>query len=167
MNKKPEQPAQSVDSCPEIDYTALIHAAYAINKRWAQGTAGCVAFKHGAEWYRSQVKGDTPPPAPAGYAKKIESLIAERDALKAKLAEQPAQQEPVIQDWMKPDALCDRSCLYACTEGFTKFPTCVPPPSHTSRIGLTDEEFVELCSADLGTAALIRAVEAKLKKKNT
>ena len=36
----------------------------------------------------------TSPPAPAGYAKKIESLIAERDALKAKLAEQPAQQEP-------------------------------------------------------------------------
>jgi hypothetical protein len=33
--------------------------------------------------------------------------------------------------------------------------------------GLTDEEFVELCSADLGTAALIRAVEAKLKEKNT
>jgi hypothetical protein len=78
----------------------------------------------------------------------------------------PAQ-EPVIQDWMKPDALCDRSCLYACTEGFTKFPTCVPPPAHTCRIGLTDEEFVELCSADLGTAALIRAVEAKLKEKNT
>jgi hypothetical protein len=84
-----------------------------------------------------------------------------------KKPEQPAPaQEPVIQDWMKPDALCDRSCLYACTEGFTKFPTCVPPPSHTSRIGLTDEEFVELCSADLGTAALIRAVEAKLKEKN-
>jgi hypothetical protein len=34
-------------------------------------------------------------------------------------------------------------------------------------VGLTDEEFVELCSADLGTAALIRAVEAKLKEKNT
>jgi hypothetical protein len=34
-------------------------------------------------------------------------------------------------------------------------------------IGLTDEEFVELCSADLGTAALIRAVEAKLKENNT
>jgi hypothetical protein len=33
-------------------------------------------------------------------------------------------------------------------------------------IGLTDEEFVELCGADLGTAALIRAVEAKLKEKN-
>ena len=34
-------------------------------------------------------------PAPAGYAKKIESLIVERDALKAKLAEQTAPaQEP-------------------------------------------------------------------------
>jgi hypothetical protein len=33
-------------------------------------------------------------------------------------------------------------------------------------VGLTDEEFVELCSANLGTAALIRAVEAKLKEKD-
>jgi hypothetical protein len=33
----------------------------------------------------------TTPPAPAGYAKKIESLIAERDALKAELAEHAAQ----------------------------------------------------------------------------
>jgi hypothetical protein len=33
--------------------------------------------------------------------------------------------------------------------------------------GLADGDFVELCDTDLGTAALIRKVEAKLKEKNT
>lgn len=40
---------------PEIDYEALIKAAYARDKKWAQGTNGCIAFKHGAEWFRDQV----------------------------------------------------------------------------------------------------------------
>lgn len=38
---------------PEIDYMALIEAAAKIGH--AQGTRGCVAFKHGAEWYRAQI----------------------------------------------------------------------------------------------------------------
>ena len=121
------------------------------------------------------------PPAPAGYAKKIESLIAERDALKAKLTEQPAPaQEPVIQDWMKPDALCDKSCLYACTEGFTKFPTCVPPTAPTQepdpdeltiaymsglyegkkRKPLTDEQIEEIAARTLFPVNFARAIEA-------
>ena len=33
-------------------------------------------------------------------------------------------------------------------------------------VGLTDEEFVDLCDTDLGTASLIRAIEAKLREKN-
>ena len=33
-------------------------------------------------------------------------------------------------------------------------------------VGLTDEDFVELCDADFGTAALIRKVETMLKGKN-
>lgn len=40
---------------PQIDYMALIEAAYATNKKWAQGTNGCIAFKHGAEWMREQL----------------------------------------------------------------------------------------------------------------
>jgi hypothetical protein len=40
---------------PEIDYDALIAASFKINQRWAQGTNGCVAFKHGAEWFRTVV----------------------------------------------------------------------------------------------------------------
>jgi len=43
-----EQPSRGV---PEIDYQALIHAAWGSHK-YAQGTRGCVAFKHGAEWFR-------------------------------------------------------------------------------------------------------------------
>jgi hypothetical protein len=40
---------------PEIDYDALIAASFKTNQRWAQGTNGCVAFKHGAEWFRTVV----------------------------------------------------------------------------------------------------------------
>lgn len=36
---------------PEIDYSALIHAAWGKHK-YAQGTGGCIAFKRGAEWFR-------------------------------------------------------------------------------------------------------------------
>lgn len=37
---------------PEIDYEALIAAAFKRDRKWAQGTNGCVAFKSGAEWFR-------------------------------------------------------------------------------------------------------------------
>ena len=47
-----------------------------------------------------------------------------------------------------------------------------PIPLYTSPqkrewAGLTDEEFVELCDKDLGTAGLIKAVEDKMRQKNT
>lgn len=48
---------------PDIDYEALIAAAYNRDKRWAQGTNGCIAFKHGAEWFRDQCLSAAPPPA--------------------------------------------------------------------------------------------------------
>lgn len=51
-----DQPdTQAQQTLPEIDYDALIRAAYASDKRWSQGTPGCVAFSRGAEWYRSQL----------------------------------------------------------------------------------------------------------------
>lgn len=50
----PPEPAR-VGGVPDIDYEALIAAAFAKNKRWAQGTYGCIAFARGAEWYRDQV----------------------------------------------------------------------------------------------------------------
>ena len=47
---------------PQIDYKALIAAAYATNKKWAQGTNGCIAFKYGAEWFRDQMLASSPQP---------------------------------------------------------------------------------------------------------
>lgn len=59
------QPAR-VGGVPDIDYEALINAAFAADKRWAQGTYGCIAFARGAEWYRDQVlTAATQAPAPA------------------------------------------------------------------------------------------------------
>lgn len=49
------QPQPVQPTLPEIDYQALIDAAYKRDKKWAQGTNGCIAFKHGAEWFRDQV----------------------------------------------------------------------------------------------------------------
>ena len=46
-------------SLPEIDYEALIEAAFKRCKA-PQGTARCVAFKAGAEWFREQVIGGQP-----------------------------------------------------------------------------------------------------------
>ena len=40
-------------------------------------------------------------------------------------------------------------------------------PAQRTWVGLTGEEFIELCDKDLGTAGLIKAVEDKLKEKNT
>ena len=49
---------------PEIDYEALIHAAFAKNDKWAQGTAGCIAFSRGAEWFRDQMLAAAPSQEP-------------------------------------------------------------------------------------------------------
>lgn len=40
---------------PELNYAALCDAAFLQDKRWTQGTTGCVAFTLGAEWYRDQL----------------------------------------------------------------------------------------------------------------
>ncbi|HET8668865.1 MAG TPA: hypothetical protein VFM10_12850, partial [Terriglobales bacterium] len=45
---------------PEIDYEALIRAAFAKDKKWAQGTNGCIAFARGAEWFREVMLAATP-----------------------------------------------------------------------------------------------------------
>lgn len=45
---------------PQIDYEALIAAAFAADRKWAQGTNGCIAFKHGAEWFREQMLAAAP-----------------------------------------------------------------------------------------------------------
>lgn len=51
LNASPSQEP----AAPEIDYQALIRTAYAKDKKWAQGTNGCVAFARGAEWFRAQM----------------------------------------------------------------------------------------------------------------
>jgi len=52
---------------PEINYPALIEAAFAKNRKWTQGTTGCIAFARGAEWFREQAIAAAPAPAPAQY----------------------------------------------------------------------------------------------------
>jgi hypothetical protein len=73
------------------------------------------------------------------------------------------QGEPVA--WMKPDALCDRSCMYVCTEGFTKFPECA---TKNEWVGLTDGDFVEACQiAERGNYLVaFKRIQEKLKEKN-
>lgn len=46
---------------PSIDYMALIDAAL-VRHKYAQGTRACVAFKHGAEWFREQALTAAPTP---------------------------------------------------------------------------------------------------------
>lgn len=50
---------------PEINYPALIEAAFAKNRKWTQGTTGCIAFARGAEWFREQAIAAAPASAPA------------------------------------------------------------------------------------------------------
>ena len=115
----------------------------------------------------------TTPPAPAGYAKKIESLIAERDALKAKLAEQPAQQEPVA--WRTKVMLKTTGYMWNYTEAKVKGPDGKDlvdyEPLYTSpqrtQVGLTDEEIEVIAARTLFPVDFARAIEAKLKEKNT
>lgn len=45
--------AAPAPAVPSIDYMALIDAAR-VRHKYAQGTRACVAFKHGAEWFREQ-----------------------------------------------------------------------------------------------------------------
>lgn len=60
---QPQAPAATQPEPAEIDYEALIRAAWA-NHKYRQGTGACVAFKHGAEWFREQIAA-TPPVAVA------------------------------------------------------------------------------------------------------
>lgn len=60
---------------PEIDYEALIKAAHTRDKKWAQGTNGCIAFKHGAEWYRSTLLAAPQPVAQPGEQSAFEDWL--------------------------------------------------------------------------------------------
>jgi hypothetical protein len=74
------------------------------------------------------------------------------------------QGEPVA--WMKPDALCDRSCMYVCTEGFTKFPECA---TKNEWVGLSEEQKRQL-NESLNLQCrypIIDAIEAQCKGNNT
>lgn len=70
---------------PEIDYEALIVAARAKNRNWTPGTNGCVAFKHGAEWFRSVVLASAPAaPQPARKPLTPEQVCTEMARLEPK-----------------------------------------------------------------------------------
>jgi hypothetical protein len=73
------------------------------------------------------------------------------------------QGEPVA--WMKPDALCDRSCMYVCTEGFTKFPECA---TKNEWVGLNNDDWIRIYNhADKSAGRAAELAEAILKEKNT
>lgn len=75
-----------------------------------------------------------------------------------------AKNEPA--EWMKPDALCDKNCLYACTKGFTQFPECA---TKREWVGLTDAEIAGFAKTmERGNFLVaIYDIEKKLKEKNT
>jgi len=131
-----------------------------------------------------------------GYAKKIESLIAERDALKAKLAEQP-EQEPVAWgvDWGRAGDIPCVSIIKRIPNGgievmaveYAPYSYTTPPQQEpvidksTAKriatalgwtpprtwIGLTDEEIDYLIHlAYTGDEEFVQTIEAKLKEKN-
>ena len=77
----PEQSTRLRGGVPEIDYDALIRAAFAKNRKWAQGTNGCVAFAKGAEWFREQALTAAPqaPALDAGVVR--DAVLAERERL--------------------------------------------------------------------------------------
>ena len=102
-------------------------------------------------------------------AQSLRQAIRERALYEVQRLGQEIEQEPVA--WMKPDVLCDRTCMYLCTKGFTQFPECATthPPQRTW-VGLTDEErnAIEAATLDLHGVPkfFATAIEAKLKQKN-
>lgn len=82
------QPISMRGGVPEIDYPELIRAAVAKNRKWAQGTNGCIAFARGAEWFREQALTAAPqaPALDAGVvrdAERLDWLDSEADDLRA------------------------------------------------------------------------------------
>jgi hypothetical protein len=59
--------------------------------------------------------------------------------------------------------------MYACTEGFTKFPECATTPQQRTWVGLSEEQKRQLNeSLNLqGRYPIIDAIEAKCKGNNT
>ena len=95
-------------------------------------------------------------------------------------AEQPAQQEPVATDWERIARVQDAKLRAMCNEsgGFEKlcevmdrYEHTSPQPAQRTWVGLTDEELSEVYNqADWDTVngwEYERAIEAKLKEKNT
>jgi hypothetical protein len=72
--------AQLAARVPEIDYEALIAAAHKRDRKWAQGTSGCVAFKCGAEWFRDVALSAAPSQqAPAAQGEPVGKLCVFND----------------------------------------------------------------------------------------
>ena len=85
-----------------------------------------------------------------------------QDWIRKMKSQLPKQEHDEFAEWMKPDALCDRSCMYVCTEGFTKFPECA---TKNEWVGLTNEDDIDWDGTG-NLKQLVEAVEAKLKEKN-
>lgn len=81
--------AQLAARVPDIDYEALIAAAVKRDRKWAQGTNGCIAFKCGAEWFREVALSAAP------------SQQAPQPAQQA--AQQAPSGEPVAWRWVPSD----------------------------------------------------------------
>lgn len=69
--------------------------------------------------------------------------------------------------WMYPDALCDRNCLYLCTNGFTQFPECASSQPQRQWVGLDWNQMPEIYMNDKAFEHGAQWAETFLKGKNT
>jgi len=121
---------------PEINYPALIEAAFAKNRKWTQGTTGCIAFARGAEWFREQSIAATPAPAPAQ-----EVASAFTKALDIRLAQGwnlTGNAIPVLYTDTINDYQVRRDDVWLCTTDALKT---------EKEVGLTASQFDLICQA--------------------
>ena len=102
------------------------------------------------------------------HDKQIEIALAYQRGWDAALA----QQEPVA--WISEGGDVSRSKRYMDEMGFKCNPLYTAPPKAAEWVGLTDEEVSEIIDREIGfnscwgpEEAFARAIEAKLKEKNT
>ena len=121
---------------PELNYAALCDAAFLQDKRWTQGTTGCVAFARGAEWFRELMLAATPAPAPAQ-----EVASAFTTALDIRLAQGwnlTGNAIPVLYTDTINDYQVRRDDVWLCTTDALKT---------KQEVGLTASQFDLICQA--------------------
>lgn len=106
---------------------------------------------------------------PCWYENKEEKMCPKCGQVHAKAIFPAAQPAPTVQEPVGTvkDLFTQAAWERLDVRGSTKVHLDTPPAAQRQWVGLTDEDFRELCDSDLGTAGLIKAIEAKLREKNT